>query len=54
MRNALIAILLVALGIPLTVEANVGADQAADKTAINAVISDRLLAGWNAAPVFLI
>jgi uncharacterized protein (TIGR02246 family) len=48
MRNALIAILLGALGVPLTAEANVDADQTADKVAINAVITDRFLAGWNA------
>jgi uncharacterized protein (TIGR02246 family) len=48
MRNALSAILLMALGIPLTAEANVDADHAAAKAAINAVITDRFLAGWNA------
>jgi hypothetical protein len=48
MRNALIAILLMAPGIPLTTGANMDADQAADKAAINAVLTDRLIAGWNA------
>jgi uncharacterized protein (TIGR02246 family) len=37
-----------ALGFSLSAEANVGADQAADKAAINAVLTDRFLAGWNA------
>jgi hypothetical protein len=44
----LTTILPVAPGIPLTAEANVDADQIADKPAINAVITDRFLAGWNA------
>ena len=48
MRNALIAILLMAVGIPRAPGANVDVDQAADKAAINAVITDRFLAGWNA------
>jgi uncharacterized protein (TIGR02246 family) len=47
MRIALIAILLMALGISAAPGANVGVEQAADKAAINAVITDRFLAGWN-------
>jgi uncharacterized protein (TIGR02246 family) len=47
MRDALIAILLIALGISAAPGANVGVDQPAGKTAINAVITDRFLAGWN-------
>jgi uncharacterized protein (TIGR02246 family) len=48
MRNALIAILVTALGIPLTAKATGDANHAADEAAINAVITDRFLAGWNA------
>lgn len=47
MRNALIAILLMALGVAAAPGANVGVEQPADKAAINAVITDRFLAGWN-------
>jgi uncharacterized protein (TIGR02246 family) len=47
MRNALIAILVTALGIPLTAKATGDAHHAADEAAINAVITDRFLAGWN-------
>ena len=47
MRNALIAMLLMAVGIPSATGAHVDVDQGADKTAINAVITDRFLAGWN-------
>ena len=46
--SKLIAILRMALGIPLTAEANMDADRTVDKAAINAVITDRFLAGWNA------
>src|SRR5271170_7576829 len=45
MRNALFASLL--LGISAAPGANVDVEQAADKTAINAAITDRFLAGWN-------
>jgi uncharacterized protein (TIGR02246 family) len=48
MRNALIAILVTALGIPFTAKATGDANHAADEAAINAVITDRFLAGWNA------
>jgi len=48
MCNALIAILLMALDIPPAAEVNVDSVQAADKAAINAVITDRFIAGWNA------
>ncbi len=46
MRNALIAILLAALGMSAAPAANVDVDHA-DKAAISAVITDRFLAGWN-------
>jgi uncharacterized protein (TIGR02246 family) len=48
MRNALIAILLMVMGTPSMAGTNMGTDQAADRIAINAVITDRFLAGWNA------
>jgi uncharacterized protein (TIGR02246 family) len=48
MRNALITILLTTLGIPLAAKATGDANHAADEVAINAVITDRFLAGWNA------
>jgi len=47
MRKALIAVLLMPLGISAAPGANVDVKQAADKAAINAVITDRFLAGWN-------
>jgi uncharacterized protein (TIGR02246 family) len=48
MRNVLIAIVVTALGIPLAAKATGDANHAADEAAINAVITDRFLAGWNA------
>ncbi len=48
MCNVLIAVLLMALGVPAMAEVNADAGQAADTAAINAVIVDRFLAGWNA------
>jgi uncharacterized protein (TIGR02246 family) len=48
MRNAIPATLLIALGISAAPGASVGVEQPADKAAINAVITDRFLAGWNA------
>ena len=47
MHNASIAIVLVALGISAAPGANVDVEPAADKAAINAVVTDRFLAGWN-------
>jgi len=46
MGNALIATLIMALGVSAALGANVDAEPAA-KAAINAVITDRFLAGWN-------
>jgi uncharacterized protein (TIGR02246 family) len=48
MRGTLIAIVLAALGIPITAKATGDANHAADEAAISAVITDRFLAGWNA------
>ena len=48
MRNVLIAFVLVTLGIPVVIAAETNTDHVADAAAINAVLTDRFLAGWNA------
>src|ERR1700733_4371938 len=48
MRNALIPFLLMTAPIPVMSLADIGAEHASDIAAINAVLTDRFLAGWNA------
>jgi uncharacterized protein (TIGR02246 family) len=47
MRNALIPFLLMMAPIPVMSLADTGAEHASDIAAINAVLTDRFLAGWN-------
>jgi uncharacterized protein (TIGR02246 family) len=48
MRNALIPLLLMMVPIPVMSLADTGAEHASDIAAINAVLTDRFIAGWNA------
>jgi uncharacterized protein (TIGR02246 family) len=48
MRNALIALQLMMAAGPVMSLADTGAEHASDIAAINAVLTDRFLAGWNA------
>jgi uncharacterized protein (TIGR02246 family) len=47
-RNTLIPFLLMMLGIPVVTPAETNTEHAADTAAINAVLTDRFIAGWNA------
>jgi uncharacterized protein (TIGR02246 family) len=48
MRKVLIPFLLLTVGIPALAPADTDAEHAADKAAINAVLTNRFIAGWNA------
>src|ERR1700688_4375271 len=47
MRNTLIPFLLIMVGIPVVTPAETNTEHAADTAAINAVLTDRFVAGWN-------
>jgi uncharacterized protein (TIGR02246 family) len=48
MRKVLMAFVMVTLGIAVVTAAETSTEHAADTAAINAVLTDRFLAGWNA------
>ena len=51
MRKVLMAFVMVTLGIAVLTAAETSTEHAADTAAINAVLTDRFLAGWNCSPI---